>query len=267
MAKKIYLSPSDQIHNPYAYGSTNEAAQCRKIAKACKTALERCGFEAKTNYADGSNAMYERVNESNAWGADLHVCIHTNAGGGKGGEVFVSEKDERHLKAAQPICDELKKISIHGITRGVKTAGFYEIKYTAALCTYIEIDFHDNKDIARWITENTTGIAEAICRGICTYFGVKYVAGSDGGAPSAPAGNEKVSVSLGVLGKGDAGAQVKTVQRLLKSLGYKDSDDKTLKIDGDFGSKTEFAVKRYQTAKKLSVDGIVGKNTWKKLLG
>ena len=267
MAKKIYLSPSDQIHNPYAYGGTNEAAQCRKIAKACKAALERCGFEAKTNYADGADAMYERVNESNAWGADLHVCIHTNAGGGKGGEVFVSEKDERHLKAAQPICDELKKISIHGITRGVKTAGFYKIKYTAALCTYIEIDFHDNKDIARWITENTTGIAEAICRGICTYFGVKYVAGSDGGAPSAPAGNEKVSVSLGVLGKGDAGAQVKTVQRLLKSLGYKDSDDKTLKIDGDFGSKTEFAVKRYQTAKKLSVDGIVGKNTWKKLLG
>ena len=25
MAKKIYLSPSDQIHNAYAYGNTNEA--------------------------------------------------------------------------------------------------------------------------------------------------------------------------------------------------------------------------------------------------
>lgn len=77
---KIYLSPSDQLSNPYAYGGTNEALQCRKIAAACKTALERNGFEVKTNFADGSNAMYERVRESNAWGADVHVCIHTNAG-------------------------------------------------------------------------------------------------------------------------------------------------------------------------------------------
>ena len=41
---KIYLSPSDQLSNPYAYGGTNEALQCRKIAAACKTALERNGF-------------------------------------------------------------------------------------------------------------------------------------------------------------------------------------------------------------------------------
>lgn len=268
MAKRIYLSPSDQTANRYAYGNTNEAAQCRKIAKACLEALVRCGFEAKTNYADGADAMYERVNESNTWGADLHVCIHTNAGGGKGAEVFVSKKDEAHLKAAQPICDELKKISPHGISRGVKTASYYEIKYTTALCTYIEVDFHDNADIARWIVENTTAIAEAICRGICTYFGVKYVAGGaqTPAEPTAPA-NETVSIKLDVLGRSDKGDQVKTIQRILRSLGYKDADNEALKIDGSFGPRTEYAVRRYQTAKKLSVDGIVGKNTWKKLLG
>lgn len=100
---KIYISPSDQLSNPYAYGGTNEALQCRKIAAACKTALERNGFEVKTNFADGSNAMYERVRESNAWGADVHVCIHTNAGGGRGCVVFVASKSPERMKYAQPV--------------------------------------------------------------------------------------------------------------------------------------------------------------------
>ena len=73
--KKIYLSPSDQVRNIYAYGNTNEAAQCRKIAAACKTALERSGFAVRTNFEDGTNAMYTRVAESNTWGADLHLCM------------------------------------------------------------------------------------------------------------------------------------------------------------------------------------------------
>ena len=73
MAKKIYLSPSDQVHNIYAYGNTNEAEQCRKIATACKAALERNGFAVKTDFQDGTNAMYQRVAQSNSWGADLHI--------------------------------------------------------------------------------------------------------------------------------------------------------------------------------------------------
>lgn len=95
--KKIYLSPSDQVRNIYAYGDTNEAAQCRKIASACKAALERNGFAVRTNFDDGTNAMYTRVAESNTWGADLHLCIHTNAGGGKGAEAYVLDKSERRL--------------------------------------------------------------------------------------------------------------------------------------------------------------------------
>ena len=31
---KVYLSPSSQVSNPYAWGSTNEGAQCRRIADA-----------------------------------------------------------------------------------------------------------------------------------------------------------------------------------------------------------------------------------------
>ena len=42
MAKKIYLSPSNQYANSYAYGNTTEMEQCNKIAIAAETALKRC---------------------------------------------------------------------------------------------------------------------------------------------------------------------------------------------------------------------------------
>ena len=52
MAKKVYLSPSNQTKNEYAYGNTTEDVQCGKIAKACKAALERNGVEVMLGQYD-----------------------------------------------------------------------------------------------------------------------------------------------------------------------------------------------------------------------
>ena len=41
MAKKIYLSPSNQDGNLYSYGGTNEMEQCNRIAQAAEKHLER----------------------------------------------------------------------------------------------------------------------------------------------------------------------------------------------------------------------------------
>lgn len=53
------------------------------------------------------------------------------------------------------------------------------------------------------------------------------------------------------------GAYVKLLQQLLESKLYPVGN-----IDGIFGSKTLNAVKSFQRANNLSVDGIVGNNTW-----
>ena len=73
-----------------------------------------------------------------------------------------------------------------------------------------------------------------------------------------------VKVELSTLRKGSEGDQVKAVQRMLYALGY---DLGSAKVDGDFGSKTDAAVRAYQKNKGLTVDGIVGQQTWSKLLG
>lgn len=57
--------------------------------------------------------------------------------------------------------------------------------------------------------------------------------------------------------KGAKGASVKKLQTALNTHGAKPK----LVIDGDFGPKTDEAVRNFQKDSKLKVDGIVGKNT------
>lgn len=170
MAKKIYLSPSNQYANSYAYGNTTEMEQCNKIAIAAETALKRCGFTVKR--APKGQNMYTSISESNNFGADVHVCIHTNAGGGKGTNVFVYNRSAENLKYAQPVYNELVKLT--GVGRGISKNELAEINSTHAKCVYCECEFHDSSNLAKWIINNTTKLGEAICKGLCTAFGVTY---------------------------------------------------------------------------------------------
>ena len=63
--------------------------------------------------------------------------------------------------------------------------------------------------------------------------------------------------------KGAKGNITKIIQRLLIEKGYKLP---LYGADGSFGAETEKAVKKFQSDNGLSIDGIVGKNTWNKLL-
>ena len=173
MSKKIYLSPSSQPENTYAVGNTNEQVQCRRIAAAAQEALIRCGFNVKAGM-DGT--MYTRTRESNSWGADLHVPIHTNAWKGQlqGTRMFCSSTTGEGGKACKAILAELAPL-VPGDSDGVQTATFYEITETNAPCAYVEAAFHDHKEQAQWIIDHVTEIGEAICKGICSHYGVKYI--------------------------------------------------------------------------------------------
>lgn len=62
------------------------------------------------------------------------------------------------------------------------------------------------------------------------------------------------------------GEEVKTVQRLLNAMEYRDNNGYRLDVDGIFGDCTEQAVKQFQKANGLEEDGIVGPDTWRYLL-
>ena len=172
---KIYLSPSMQPANIYAAGNTNEQVQCNRIAEAAKTALERCGFTVKK--APEGQSMQQNVSDSNAWGAELHVPIHTNAGGGAGTVVFVHGGTAAQMKYAAPIYEEVQAISPGTTDYGVRVnSGLYELGYTTATAVYVECEFHDRADLATWIIGHTAELGEAIARGICRGAGVRYIA-------------------------------------------------------------------------------------------
>ena len=175
MGKKIYLSPSSQDANVYTGVATNEAVECRKIASHLEAALVRCGFEAKAGM-DGT--MYTRVAESDAWGADLHIPIHTNACNGSvmGTRLFSYDTVNTGYKVCKAIMATLAPIT-PGESDGITAyPGLYEVKAAKASTAYIEVGFHDTAVEAKWIVEHTKEIAEAICEGLCNYYGYNYTA-------------------------------------------------------------------------------------------
>lgn len=66
-------------------------------------------------------------------------------------------------------------------------------------------------------------------------------------------------MSQPLLKRGSKGVAVRRLQEALKAAGF------SLEIDGDFGARTEAAVRDFQRKKGLDVDGVVGDDTWKAL--
>ena len=257
MEKKIYLSPSNQRSNTYATGNTNEMAQCNKIANATATALKRCGFEVKVGKSGDS--MQNRCAESDSFKADIHMPIHTNAYNGQvtgGTRIFCLNSNGR--KACQAILNELGKISPGTADSISYQTGLYEINVPNALTVYVEVEFPDTKTGSDWIRINTTNIGEAICKGLCDYFGVTYK------AASSTTSNKKVLDSQGYK-KGQTSDGVLAIKELLLLA-------KTLKIhsqgvdeNGIFGDGTQKAVNGLLKKWGYAENGIAGDNFVKRL--
>lgn len=67
---------------------------------------------------------------------------------------------------------------------------------------------------------------------------------------------------LPIISKNSQGDWVRYCQNLLNA---RLMNPMPLWVDGNFGMKTDLAVRRFQTLKSLKVDGKVGEQTWAKL--
>ena len=267
MPKRVYLSPSNQRSNTYAVGDTTEDVQCGRIAWACKAALERSGVEVMLGQYD---TMANRVAKSNRFKADLHVPIHSNACNGKasGTHLFCysGDRNSAGYKACQAVLDVLGPVTPGSPDVVRAYPALYEVKHPAAPTVYIEVDFHDVPSVAQWIIDNTTLIGETIAKGLCAALGVPFVESENVPVPVPAPAAQDVTIPLQVrmLKRGMKGADVKTLQAALIAYGFSCG---AAGADGDFGSGTEAALKKFQTKYGLGADGIAGKGTWGKLLG
>lgn len=169
---KVFLSPSNQYDNVYAYGNTTEGVQCGKIADACKIALERSGVDVMLMHDED---MQTKCAESNKFDADLHVPIHTNAFNGSvmGTRMFCYNTG-KGMAACKAIFARVAPMS-PGTSENIQVnPKLYEVRVPKAPTAYLECEFHDTVEGARWLVENTTAIGEAIAHGICDYFGMTF---------------------------------------------------------------------------------------------
>lgn len=168
-------------------------------------------------------------------GKKLADCMRDTIGTKQAGQIFSMEGNNGEY---------------YGVLRGAAAVGVMGI--------ILEHSFHTCTATTRWLMDenNLDKMARAEAKIIADYLGAKT---------DAKVEND-VNINLPILKRGTKGEEVKTVQRILASMGYTDTYGKTLDVDGSFGSKTEYAIKAFQKAEKISVDGAIGSNTWNCLL-
>ncbi len=151
------------------------------IALACRDVLKRHGVEVKMSRTkDENDPLSEEIRECNAYGPDLAVDIHNNAGGGDGAEVFYHYGGGKSKTLAENILAEIEKVGqnsrgakIRKNSNGKDYYGF--IRETSCPAVIVECAFVDNAtDLKILATEgNRQKVGEAIAKGILKTLGVE----------------------------------------------------------------------------------------------
>jgi hypothetical protein len=190
------------------------------------------------------------VNYHNSQDRDLDVSVHFNSNGntegGRGTECWYYS--QAHLAGeiahAVSIAGELTNRG------GKKSTSLYFLVHCQEPAVLVEVCFVN----ARQDCENFKARFEAICQALAG-----ALVGEES-LPVPPPEGPSTETGHPVLRQGDSGSWVTYLQQELNS------DNRAgLATDGDFGPATDSAVRTYQTSRKLSVDGIVGTQTWEAL--
>ena len=211
-------------------------------------------YDVKPELYDVS--ITERVRRINSQNLTALVTFAYNAYGDNfnstsGLEVFYSPTNPQ-ASQSEELADDLYTQLIQGTFqngRGVKTLDVGVLSNVNCVSSLIEAGFMTNLEEAQLMINPLfqTEVGEESCHGVCDYLGVNFI----------PRDNLS---NYPLLRRGSNNNFVFLLQFLLNQYGF------NLSVDGIFGSRTESAVRQFQQNNGLSVDGIVGPNTWKTLL-
>ena len=148
MAKKIFIDPGHSISDPGAVGYEVERDLNEKVSKFMNEYL-LANYVCETKVDPVANKSLSAVADSaNAWGADLLVSNHFNAGGGDGYEALVY--GEQNVPMGKIF--EKHVLAIGQNSRGVKLRpGLAVLRQSKMPAVLNEGAFVDNKkDIEDW---------------------------------------------------------------------------------------------------------------------
>ena len=251
---KIVISSGHGLYIRGASGSPvppqlDEVDEARRVVETVAAALRAADVKVVTFHDDISQTqsvnLQRIVDFHNAQSSrDLDVSVHFNAynGSAHGTEVLYLTQESLAAEVSSAIADA------GGFTdRGAKhRTDLAFLNGTDEPAVLIETCFCDNTSDSNKYHQ----AYDAICNAIAETIAGEPMAGRPP-QPQPPAVPPLLAVPPPTLAYGDRGSCVTWVQTRL-----------AIDVDGEYGAATEQAVEDYQAAGNLSVDGIVGAQTW-----
>ncbi|EJU22593.1 N-acetylmuramoyl-L-alanine amidase [Peptoanaerobacter stomatis] len=148
------------------------------IAKILKAQLLEKGFNVcMTREDDTFIELKDRCIIANKAKADIFVSIHCNSAENKSAFGFEIYHTRGSIQG-QKLCADIKLTinenkEIIRTDRGIKTANFTVLTGTNMPAVLIETAFISNIEDGKILKAKQSEFATAICKGICSYFGIK----------------------------------------------------------------------------------------------